>query len=436
MGFRESFLLSIVLPVAETIQGTCATKWYKQIVNMQSWSSADVVEWQNSQLQALVRHAYEHTVYYRRLFDEKGITPDDIRSAADLCKLPIIDKQIANEHFNEIVPDNLKLFKYRKGKTGGTTGEPMFYYCDENTWGYVTANKIFNWKKTGYRYGDAFAALGSSSLFSNKPSFKRRVYDMLRREYGLNSVDLTDEKCAKYVDFIRKKKIKYINGYAASLYVFAQYVSRNNIDLSQIKVVFSTSENLTDQYRELIENTFKCKVMDCYGARDAGITAYETSRNHYQIGYNVIAEIIDEVAPNTGTVLSTNLLNFTFPLLRYQLGDEAELEPTPQDYNGHQFKRILGRTSDVLRLDNGHSLSATGFSMIMKHFDIEAFDFHKIDERSVLLRIKRKDNYSESQESQIKKTIQGYLGSECDLQIEYVDHFDTLANGKHRYYYV
>lgn len=32
MGFRESFLLSIVLPVAETIQGTCVTRWYKQIV--------------------------------------------------------------------------------------------------------------------------------------------------------------------------------------------------------------------------------------------------------------------------------------------------------------------------------------------------------------------------------------------------------------------
>lgn len=436
MAFKEFFLLNIMLPIAEKFQGTCATKWYKQIETMQSWSCDEIISWQNEQLKRLVNHVYNHTVYYHRLFEGLGLCPNDIQTIEDLKKLPIIDKQIANEHFNEIVPDNLSEFKYRTGKTGGTTGEPMFYYCDENNWGYITANKIFNWKKTGYKYGDAFVALGSSSLFSSKPSFKRRVYDKIRREYGLNSIDLTDEKCAKYVDFIKKKKIQYINGYAASLYIFAQYVRRKQIDLTQIKVVFSTSENLTDEYRELIEETFQCKVMDCYGARDAGISAYEDSRFHYQIGYNVLVEIVDEILPNSGSVLSTNLLNYTFPLLRYKFGDEAELDVNADGYNGQQFRHILGRTSDVLRLENGHCLSATGFSMIMKHFDIEAFDFHKIGEANVLLRIKKKDGYSSIQEAKIKKTLQGYLGEDCNLAIEYIDSFEALPNGKHRYYYV
>lgn len=436
MALNELIRLKLLLPLAERFQGTCASKWYKQIFRMQTWSPEEVQQWQNEKLHELVNHVYDHTSYYRRVFDELGLVPDDIRTIDDLKKLPIIDKQIATVHFNEIVPDNLSSFRYRKGKTGGTTGEPMYYYCDENVWGYVTAAKIFYWKKTGYRYGDAFAALGSSSLFSTKPSLKRRFYDKLRREYGLNSVNLTDELCEKYVRIIKKKHIHYVNGYAASLYIFAQYVNKNCIDLSQIRVVYSTSENLPDDYRQLIEETFHCKVMDCYGARDAGITAYETERFHYQIGYNVMVEIVDEIAPNTGTVLSTNLLNYTFPLLRYRFGDEAELDSKSDKYNGQQFKRILGRTSDVLRLDNGHSLTATGFSMIMKNFDVAAFDIRKLDGLSVLLRIQKKQLYTDIQETKIRKTIQGYLGNECELKIEYVDHFDALSNGKHRYYYV
>lgn len=436
MGYRESILLNFVLPCAEKMQGTCACRWYKQINVMQEWSQEEITEWQNIQLQSLAKHVYEHTVYYRRIFDERGISPEDIKTISDLAKLPIIDKQIANAHFDEIVPDNIKDFKYRKEKTGGTTGEPMYYFCDENVWGYVTANKIYNWRKSGYRYGDSFAALGSSSLFSTKPSLKRRIYDWIRREYGLNSVNMTDEKCASYVNFIRRKRICYINGYAASLYVFAQYVHREQIDLKQIKVVFSTSENLTEEYRVFIEDTFDCKVVDCYGARDAGITAYEASRHHYQIGYNVMTEIVDEIAPNTGTVLSTNLLNYSFPLLRYKYGDEAELDPSGYGYNGQQFKTILGRTSDVLRLDNGNCLSATGFSMIMKNFDIEAFDFHKIDGTSVIMRIQAKENFTIEQEEKIKNTICAYLGEGCKLKIKKVDHFDCLPNGKRRYFFI
>lgn len=436
MNLKESFLLKVILPCAEKLQGTCAVKWYRQIEEMQSWSREEITAWQNQHLQALVHHVYDHTVFYHRLFDELNIRPEDIRTISDLGKLPVIDKQIANEHFDEIVPDNLISFKYRKGKTGGTTGEPMFYFCDENVWGYVTANKIFNWRRYGYRYGDRFAVLGSSSLFSTKPSLKRRIYDWIRREYGLNSVNMTDDKCAAYVKTLKRKHIHYINGYAASLYVFAQYVSREGIDLSQIKVVFSTSENLTDEYRAFIEKTFDCKVVDCYGARDAGISAYETAMHNYQIGYNVMAEISDLIAPNTGTVLSTNLLNYTFPLLRYRYGDVAELETSPQRYNGQQFNRILGRTSDVLRLDNGNALSATGFSMIMKNFDIEAFEFYKMDGANVVLKVKTKDNYDEVQEARIINTLQGYLGQGCTLHLEKVDHFDVLPNGKRRYYFI
>ena len=433
----EIFRLHILLPLAETIKGTNSYQWRRRIEKMASWSPEQIQAWQEEKLHALIEHVYNHTKYYRRVMDERGLKPLDIRTAEDLQKLPIINKEIANAHFDEIVPDNLSLFRYRKGKTGGTTGEPMYYYCDEDTWGYVTAAKVYYWRSYGYQYGEPFAAMGSASLFAKKPSLVRRIYDKIRNEVPMNTVNLTDELCEKYISIIREKKIRYIYGYAASIYIFTRYVATHGIDLKQIEGVFTTSENLTDEYRKLIEETYECKVRDCYGARDAGITAYETDYHHYEVGYNVIAEVINPIEENTGTLLSTNLLNYTFPLIRYQFGDEVELAPAGEStaYNGQVIKRVIGRTSDVMRLENGHSMTATGFSMIMKEFDIVAFSFDKTGLNEVTLTIQPiKGKYNEKQEVEIQRTIYMYVGEDAKLNIKYVEKFEALANGKRRYF--
>lgn len=433
----EIFRLHILLPLAETIKGTNSYQWRRRIEKMASWSPEQIQAWQEEKLHALIEHVYNHTKYYRRVMDERGLKPLDIRTAEDLQKLPIINKEIANAHFDEIVPDNLSLFRYRKGKTGGTTGEPMYYYCDEDTWGYVTAAKVYYWRLYGYQYGEPFAAMGSASLFAKKPSLVRRIYDKIRNEVPMNTVNLTDELCEKYISIIREKKIRYIYGYAASIYIFTRYIATHGIDLKQIEGVFTTSENLTDEYRKLIEETYECKVRDCYGARDAGITAYETDYHHYEVGYNVIAEVINPIEENTGTLLSTNLLNYTFPLIRYQFGDEVELAPAEERtaYNGQVIKRVIGRTSDVMRLENGHSMTATGFSMIMKEFDIVAFSFDKTGLNEVTLTIQPiKGKYNEKQEVEIQRTIYMYVGEDAKLNIKYVEKFEALANGKRRYF--
>lgn len=179
--------------------------------------------------------------------------------------------------------------------------------------------------------------------------------------------------------------------------------------------------------------------MDCYGARDAGITAYEESRHHYNIGYNTIVEIKDEIADNTGSVIATNFLNYSFPLIRYQFGDEAEvyLKNEVSGYNGQQFKRILGRTSHVLRLENNHNLTATGISMIMKEFDISAFDIKKTGTNEVLLRIQViPEKYNDQQENLIIKTLKRYLGEDCTLNVEKVSGFEPNKNGKRTYFMV
>ena len=434
---KEFFLLNIIFPAADLVMGTCAIKWYKKIKCMNKWSPLQIKTWQEHELQKFIKHAYNNTIYYKRIFDELELKPEDIQTAEDLKKLPIITKEIVKEHFDEIVPKNLSQFKYREGKTGGTTGVPMFYYCDENTWGYVTAAKIYAWKTLNYHYGEKFVTLGSSSLFpfDKKVPIHKKIYNKLREGIMLNGVNLTDDICQNYIDIILENKVKYIYGYAASIYILTKYIEKNNLDLTQVKAVFTTAEMLTPEYRELMERIYKCRVMDCYGARDAGITAYEIEPQQYHVGYNIIAELINPFEENTGTLLTTNFLNYSFPLIRYQFGDEVKLEYNSHLYNGQLITKVIGRTNDIMRLDNGHNLTATGFSMIMKEFDILAFEIKKTGGLEVELKIQPdKAHYNKEQEDKIMQSIQKYVGSESKVNLVYVDEFLPLENGKRKYF--
>ena len=435
INIKESILLNIVLPLAEGIMGLRSSYWYRQIQMMNGWSRAEIESWQNTELQRFVRHAYEHTAYYKRLFDELGLKPEDVRCKSDLRKLPVLTKDEIRAHTDELIADNASEYKHRSGKTGGTTGDPMYYKCDEDVWGYVTAAKRVAWKTTPFHFGDKFVALGSASLFNKKPSLPRRIYDLIRNEVALNSMNLSDEICEKYLQKFRRENIRFIYGYASSIYLLARYAREHNIDLTFIQGVFTTSENLTDDYRRTIEQVTGCRVMDCYGCRDAGLATYEVLPHKYFVGYNTILETTNEWAENTGTLLSTNILNYSMPLLRYNFGDDATLLNFDTEYNGQVITKIYGRTSDVLRLDNGHVLTSPGFTILMNDFDVAAYDIQKISGTEVKVQIQPiPDKFTKEQQETIRQEIQRFVGLDSKLSIELVKEFAPLPNGKRRYF--
>ena len=74
--------------------------------------------------------------------------------------------------------------------------------------------------------------------------------------------------------------------------------------------------------------------------------------------------------------------------------------------------------------------------MIMKEFDVVAFDFRKVNDLEITLRIQPiSEKYTADQEALIRKTFMKYIGEDCLLNIEYVEKFEPLKNGKRRYFY-
>lgn len=176
--------------------------------------------------------------------------------------------------------------------------------------------------------------------------------------------------------------------------------------------------------------------MDCYGARDGGVTAYEITPGYYHVSYNSIVRLENVSNNSTGTLLLTNLFNKAFPLINYRIGDQVQIKKDYSKYNGMLITKVIGRTSDVMSFDNGHKLTATGFSVMIRDFNVKAFAMKKVDGTTVLLQIQKKDSFKMDEMDKIYNTMKKHVGEEVKVIIEEVEKFEPLKNGKRNYFII
>ena len=282
---KEFFLVNGVYRISDLLFHTHVAGWYTAIGKMLSWTPDQILRWQTARMKALVADAYRYSPYYRQLFDSLSLKPEDIQTVKDLEKIPPLTKEIIREHYDEILLQGKPGLHYRHTSTGGSTGNPVRYVKDNDSWGFDNAFNFRMWKQTGYRLGDRFLALGSSSLFpTNKKSVLHNLYYGIRGKMPFNAMNLSAERLEGCVRLIQRKKIHYVYGYASSIFLLARYVEEHHLESSLcIKACFPTSEILTDVYRNTIERVFGCIVCDMYGAHDGGIVAHNI-RGGYKVG--------------------------------------------------------------------------------------------------------------------------------------------------------
>lgn len=432
---KNFIILEIIYPIIDFVLRTKVHFYYHQIDEMNKWSSLEIEEWQNKKLKSLITHFYTNTVYYKQLFDKLGLTPDDINTKEDLNKIPRLTKDIIREHYEELIPHNIKKIPHKKASSGGSSGKTLKYMLDKDTWSYTTAIKIYSWQQCGYLYGDTYASIGSSSLFSPNPTFKQRFYHYFKSSVRISALNLSDDKISQIIEVLIKKDVKYLYGYAAALYLVAKYVNKNSIVIPSIKGCFPTAEVLTPEYRKEIEQAFGY-VMDCYGARDGGITAYEINRGSYNVGYNTIAEVVDCYEINTGKLLVTDLFSFSFPFIRYDLDDDVVLETSEKDkkFNGQIISKIMGRSPDIIRLSNGHVLTGPAFQMMFGSFNVVAYRVRKLGDLKLQIELQPTEEFTLDEENRLKAILQNHAGINCEIIIEKVEEFLPNPNGKRNYF--
>ncbi|MDP3463675.1 MAG: hypothetical protein Q8S18_12865 [Bacteroidales bacterium] len=432
-SLRSYVYYKLFFPIGDLVVKTKLSYYYRKIKMMQNLSGKDIINWQNQQLRILLTHAYCHTTYYKELLDSLGLKPNDFSSKEDLNRLPPLTKEIIINNFHKFIPDNISKISHKEAFTGGSTGKPLKYLLDNRSWSFSTANTLINRENNGWYIGDKHIVLGSSSLnISSKQSIKHKIYYLLKGKISLSGVNLSDSVCNKYINIIMSKKIRHIYGYASSIYLLADYALRNKLNI-KLDGCYTTSEKLTDIFRQTITEAFKCKILDEYGANDGGITAFNYGDGRFLVSYNSLFNCPDA---EHFSLLLTDLTNHAFPLINYDLGDQVSCQENHSfrhNYNGQVFTSLLGRTSDIIQLENGSNITGPGFTVLFNSFPVEYYCVKKEGVNHIKCFIKKRNDFNLEHEAILKKNIAAQIG-DAQLDIEYSDKVFFTKSGKRAYF--
>jgi len=418
---------------------------YAFLQESQWWSREQLEEYQLEQLSKLLHHAYENVPYYRRIFDDRGLKPKDIRALKDLQKLPYLTKEIIQNNLLDLVARNSPQSKLQYVTTGGSTGIPLGFYHDKGVSNAMErAFMLSQWNRVGFKNDDRCVVLRGAVVHSvSKDKFWE--YDPLNKSLILSSYHMTDENLTKYIEKIREFKPTFIRAYPSAIIILARFVEENNIaSFPSIKAILCGSENLYTWQREVLEKNFRCRVYSWYGHAEQAVLAGECEYStYYHIfpEYGIVELIGKDGKPVTqedelGEVVATGLNNFICPLIRYRTMDLATLVNTrcKCGRNYPLLKKVEGRLQELIVTSTGRLISMTAINMHSDVFDnVKQFQFYQEKKGEVIFNIVKKDTYTERDTKYIRTELYKKLGDDVDVIIHYVDDIPRTQSGKYRF---
>lgn len=413
------------------------TEWYSQ---------ADLEAYQDERLRVVVAHAYEHVPFYRERFDALKLTPADIRTRADLPKLPLLTRDDIRERFDDLRSRAFPAGSLRTGHTSGTTGTPLTIGYDRDTvWmTYAVFDRHYRWAgcRLG-RDGDRIAVARGNvivPLDQRTPPFWRRNHR--HHQLLLSSFHLSKQNLPAYFDALAAFQPAVMDGYPSTLFLLAKYLQTTG-QYFPVKAAITSSETLYDFQREVIEERFKCRVFDYYALAERAVFSHECDRHeghHLAMEYG-IAEVTDDAgAPlprgTVGRLVGTSLHNLAMPLLRYVTNDHTGLRKGSCSCGRHLelMEDVTTKAEDVLTLGDGRLISPSVLTHPFKPLDcIEGSQIVQTEPTAVTVRLIPRATYTEAHSTQLVRELRARLGDDVRIDVQFVDQLETSKNGKFKW---
>ena len=313
--------------------------------------------WQDERLVDTVRHVYANVPYYKRLMDEKGVTPGDIKSRDDLYKLPFLTKNDLREAY----PYGLLAAPLddcvRIQSTSGTTGKRVVAFYtqgDIDLWEDCCARAIV---AAGGTKSDVVQVAYGYGLFTGGPGLNGGSHKV-----GCLTLPMSSGNTQRQIQFIQDLHSTILcctPSYAAFIGETFQEMGIAPEEISLKAGIFG-AEAWSEEMRRDIERKLGIHAYDIYGLTEIsgpGVsfeceaqTGMHINEDHF------IAEIINpetgEVLPDgeKGELVFTSITKKAFPLLRYRTRDICVLnrEPCPCGRTHVKMSKPMGRSDDML----------------------------------------------------------------------------------------
>jgi len=310
---------------------------------------------QLSRLQWTLERVYRNVPHYRQAFDAAGVKPGDVKSLADLAKLPFTTKADLRDNYPFRMFAVPREEVVRIHASSGTTGKPTvvgYTARDIGTWADVMARSI---RAAGGRAGDVVHVAYGYGLFTGGLGAHYGA-----ERLGCTVIPMSGGQTEKQVQLIRDFRPDIIMVTPSYMLAIAEEMQRQGMDLrsTSLSIGIFGAEPWTPNMRAKIESLLAMDAIDIYGLSEVigpgvaqecietkdGLTVWE---DHFY------PEIVD---PETGQVLPdgergelvfTSLTKEAMPVIRYRTRDLTRLLPGTAR-TMRRIEKITGRSDDMM----------------------------------------------------------------------------------------
>ena len=313
---------------------------------------------QLKRLQRVIQRVYHTVGFYKKAFDQAGVSPEDLKTLADLQRFPFTTKQDLRNNYPFGLFASPMSSIVRLHASSGTTGRSTvvgYTKRDIDTWaelvarcfaaaGLTKSDIIHN----AYGYGLFTGGLGihygaekmgASVIPMSGGNTKRQI--MILQDFGPTAICCTPS-------------------YALNL---AEQGRAMNVDMRSLKLrvgIFG-AEPWSEQMRREIENALDITAMNIYGLSEIMGPGVAMECSEAREGMHIFEDhfLVETINPATGELLPpgekgelvfTTLTKEAFPLIRYRTRDISHLYPAPCRCGRTHFRmdRVMGRSDDML----------------------------------------------------------------------------------------
>ena len=320
-------------------------------------SREEIVKIQNEKLVKQVRHVWDNVPYYRKKMEEKGVTPDDIKSIDDLHKLPFLSKDDLRESYPDGMLGVPQKDVVRIHSTSGTTGKRVVAFYNQHDidlWEDCCARAI---AAAGGTKEDVCQVSYGFGLFTGGAGLNGGSHKL-----GCMTVPTSSGNTDRQIMFLRDLNATILcctPSYAAFLGERLKEMGLTPDEIPLKAGIFG-AEAWSEEMRRDIEKTLGIKAYDIYGLTELsgpGVSFECSAQQGMHVNEDhFIAEIIDpdteEVLPEgaVGELVFTAVDKEAFPMIRYRTHDVCSLtrEKCSCGRTHVRMTRLMGRTDDML----------------------------------------------------------------------------------------
>lgn len=378
---------------------------------------------QFKKLKRVVEYAYQHSMFYRSLYDTNGFKPSDLREYADIQRIPVVRRRdLRNAPVEQLVTcSNLK--RCHLHTTSGSSGVSVrFYY---SAWEQILKNYyvLRSYLMAGLPWRATTVAL-RDPIDIAKPNLLQRL-GFFRYDYY--DIYTPIEEIYNRIKEKHQGGIDVLKGYPSDLVNLANMVEKNQGDFPKVTCIYSDSEVLDAASRAYIERVFGCNILDFYASVECGMIAFQVPNDsRYCINEDaVLLETIEQ--EGLSEVVISNLRNKTFPIIRYEIGDAIEFgdREIHESMGFMTLRQIYGKYLDFILLPDNTIISPHVPKQEFTHTPgVAKFKLVQTQRDEVEVFIQKNDLWTDAEEQVLREKLDAAFNHQIRIRFIYVEKLD------------